>query len=795
MKFSERWLREWADPDIDSDALCEKLTMAGLEVEGIEAVRLNLNNIVAARIVAISPHPDVERLQLCEVDFGAEQTAAVLSGATNLRPGMVTGLARAGLPDEAGTRDAELAGVLPDGALCSEKTLGLTENTDEIIELDPSFTVGRPLNEFLTPADNIIEISITPNRGDCFSIKGVAREVAILSGCPLHEAGIDSATIAGDSLRRVDLEASQACPKYLGRLISGVDCGKKSPFWLREKLCRSGIRPLTAVVDITNYIMLELGQPLHAFDNDKLAGDIRVRYSQGGENLILLDESKCELSPETLVIADENRPVALAGIMGGLDSAVAADTQNIFLECAYFAPEAIAGRARQYKLQTDSSQRFERGVDSELQADAMEMATALIIAICGGKAGAVFEAKDEDHIPQPSAIHLRSAQIARVLGVELPEAQIQTILDKLHMPNHRIEDGWMITPPSHRFDLQIEVDVIEELARIQGYENIPHAAPAARLVIRPDNKIRNRLAAARSVLTQRGYQEAVTFSFVDPGIQNLLTPEIEAMELTNPIAPEISHMRTSLWPGLLGAVRYNIKRQQERVRLFEIGLVFKNARHLSQEYHVGGVSIGNYYENQWNIPYNSCNLYDIKADIQSWLNTLGLEMRIHYSEIEHSALQPGQAAGVYCGETRIGWFGRLHPRIGAALALPGDCYLFECNAEKIADKIPSAIRKLSKFPAVKRDLSFEIGEDVPVAEVIHCVKNQLEEDLYNLELFDVYQGEGIDPGKKSLALGLTFQKTSRTLTDEEVESLMNRVLNQLGKQFGAKQRESKTWQH
>ncbi len=753
--------------------------MAGLEVDRVEPACPDLSGVVVAGIVAVdSQPPDLKR---CEVEFGAEHTVTVACGAANVHAGMITVLARPGALLAGGAR----VGDAEPGLLCSERDLGLTEDTHGIIELDPSFTVGRPLAEYLAPTDSIIEIGVTPNRGDCLSIKGVAREVAILSGCALNDRDIEVAEPGGAWSRKVNLNAPGACPKYLGRVITGLDCGRPSPFWMRERLRRSGVRPISAVVDISNYVMLELGQPLHVFDQDKLTGEISVRYPQARERLTLLGGAECELRPDTLIIADEAGPLALAGIMGGLDSAVTADSRNLFLECAYFSPEAMMGQARLYGLHTDSSHRFERGVDPQLQADAIEAATCLMVSICGGRAGPVIEVKDEDNLPQSVEIHLRLAQVSRVIGVDMSERQIQVILERLGMRHTRVADGWKVKSASHRFDLAMEADLIEELVRIWGYENIPPATPEARLAIRPDNVMRSRLITSRSVLVQRGYQEAITFSFVDPGIQDLLELGMDSIPLANPIAPEISDMRLSLWPGLLAAARYNLKRQQRRVRLFEIGRVFKNGRDLAQDRHIGGVSIGDYYDNQWNKPYNSCDFYDIKADMQSWFSTLGMDRDVHYSLISHGALHPGQAAGVYYGTTRIGLFGRLHPRIGAALGLPEDCYLFEFNAEKMNVKAPPAIRSLSRFPAVKRDLAIEIDEDIPVSEVMDCIRDRGGEEFYELELFDVYRGEGVGPGKKSLALGLTFQKISSTLEDKEVESIMGDMLNSLAGRFGA----------
>ena len=568
MKFSEKWLREFVNPKVDTETLMHQLTMAGLEVDGIETACPEFRGLVVAEVKTVSKHPDADKLQICEVDCGDKNLLTIVCGAANVRQGMRTVLAKIGasLPGVDELKAVSLKGVTSSGMLCSAKEIGLSDEHDGIMDLSIEEPIGMQLTEVIESNDNIIEISLTPNRGDCLSITGIAREVAVFNQIDFSVPEVQINDINASTSRSVKLSAVKACPKYLGRVIENVDTAVKSPLWLSEKLRRSGIRSINIVVDITNFVMLELGQPMHAFDNDVLQGEIEVRLSKSGEKIKLLDESEIELKSDTLLITDESGPLAMAGVMGGFESAVTTSTQNIFLESAFFNPKHISGEARQYGLHTDSSHRFERGVDPELQSKAIERATELVIAMCGGQAGPIVKALSDDDLPKNTEVTLRKPQIKRILGIEFEEQFVTDTFTNLGMQCKYSENQWFIVAPSHRFDINIEVDLIEELARIYSYDAIPISAPNNKLKMRVPNDHHETLKRIREVLVNRDYHEVITYSFIDPKLNNLLNKK-DNLLLINPIAPELSEMRTSLLPGLLNTLQYNIKRQQERVRI------------------------------------------------------------------------------------------------------------------------------------------------------------------------------------------------------------------------------------
>ncbi|MEE8321951.1 MAG: phenylalanine--tRNA ligase subunit beta [Gammaproteobacteria bacterium] len=791
MKFSEQWLREWVNPPVDTDTLANQLTMGGLEVEGIESCCPDFSGVVVACIDSIADHPDADRLKVCQVDCGEKQLLNIVCGASNVDVGMKFPLARIGarLPGDKVIAATKLKGVHSEGMLCSAMELGLAEEAEGLLELPETAETGTDIHDCLSLNDKSIELALTPNRGDCLSIAGVAREVAVLNQCEFSAPDIPAIDATTKQTRKVHLAAAEACPRYVGRIISDVDVNSPSPLWLTEKLRRSGIRSINAVVDITNYILLELGQPMHAFDNQKLNGTVTVRFASANEKLVLLDGTDCELSENTLVIADDSAALAMAGIMGGFESAVIEDSREIFLESAFFTPQAIIGRARQYGLRTDSSHRFERGVDPGLQRRAVERATGLILAICGGKAGEIIEACEESCLPESKAVILRRDQIQRVLGIDVTDDTVTGMLQRLGMEVTLEGQYWKVTPPSHRFDIEIEADLIEEIARIYGYDVMPAHLPLTHLQMQRSDSSGRLIRKLRNLLIHRGYQEAITYSFVDPDMQKELAPGEEVMTLTNPIAPELSVMRVSHWPGLMKALQYNLKRQQQRVRLFETGLVFKLNGKLSQAPVISGITYGNYYNNQWDIPYNSSNLYDIKADTEALFQAAGLRSDIEYRAATHAALHPGQSAEVYIGAQFAGIFGALHPRLAKKFDLPDGVYVFEFNIKSLLiDSVPK-YKRLSRFPSIRRDMALVVADEIPVAEIMKCIGDIAPDELSNLELFDVYHGEGIEKGKKSLALGLTFQRSSSTLIDEEAEVILCRILESLKNKFGGKLRE------
>ena len=791
MKFSEQWLREWVNPPVDTGTLADQLTMTGLEVEGIEPCCADFSDVVVARIVSVVDHPNAERLKVCQVDCGEKQLLAIVCGAGNVRPGMKAPLARIGarLPDNTVISATKLKGVPSGGMLCSARELGLGEEADGLLVLPDSAEVGTDIHDCLFLHDRIIELGLTPNRGDCLSIAGVAREVAVINQCDLTEPVIPAIEPTTGQSKSVHLAAPKACPRYVGRVITDVDVTVPTPLWMTEKLRRSGVRSINAVVDITNFVMLELGQPMHAFDNQKLNGTITVRFASGNEKLRLLDESECELNEETLVIADDRAALAMAGIMGGLESAVTAESRDIFLESAFFTPGAIISRARYYGLHTDSSHRFERGVDPAIQRRAMERATGLILDICGGAAGAVTEGSEESCLPGTKTVLLRRHQIRRVLGIDVPDAVVTGMLQRMDMVVSPVGQGWEVIPPSRRFDIEIETDLIEEIARIYGYDVMPTHLPRTHLKMHRSGANGQRLRKLRNLLVNRGYQEAITYSFVDPDLQKELAPGQQVMTLSNPIAPELSVMRTSLWPGLVKALQYNLKRQQQRVRLFETGLVFKLDGMLNQVPAIGGIIYGNNFPNQFDIPYSSCNLYDMKADTEALFQALGEQSALSFRAASHTALHPGQSAAVYIKDQLAGVFGALHPRLLLRLDLPENVYVFEFYVEILSREGVPKYKRLSKFPSIRRDIAIVVANDIPVAEISRCIHDIAPDELINLELFDVYHGEGIEKGKKSLAFSLTFQRSSSTLIDGEVEAIMSRILEGLDHEFGGKLRE------
>jgi len=791
MKFSEKWLREWVSPALSTDALTEQLTMAGLEVEGVEDCRPDFSGIIVARVDSVEKHPQAERLSVCRVDAGEIGGFTVVCGADNVKAGSYFALAQVGavLPGGHEIKAAELKGIQSEGMLCSSAELGLSDEAEFLLELGTDSVTGMDLQELLELDDCAIELSLTPNRGDCLSITGIAREVGVLNDMAVNTLSVKPVDTVTDHVRGISLDAPQACPCYLGRIIDDININRVSPTWLVEKLRRSGVRSINIVVDITNYVMLELGQPMHAFDNDLLQGDICVRLAQPGEKIDLLDGQACELSEQTLVIADESRAVAMAGIMGGLDTAVSENTTSIFLESAFFAPAAIAGRARQYGKRTDSSHRFERGVDYQLQNLALHRATELVLDLCGGKAGPEIKACEPSCLPEQPVLTLRAERIKRVLGIAVDKQRVTQILQQLDMAVTEGEDNWAVTAPTFRFDMALEVDLIEEIARIYGYNKFPSSGLQSTMRIQSCAETSCNVNELSQILVTRGYHEAITYSFVDSKLQEKFYATDTSVPLLNPISSDLGVMRQSLLPGLLAAMQYNLKRQQQRVRLFEYGRVFKQQSELIQDSAFSGIICGNILPEQWDIEDSSSNLYDIKNDMESLLRHIRADADITYREIEHKALHPGQSAEIIYENQVIGLVGSIHPAILRYLDMNQTAFAFELYLSRISPKSAIKFTKISKYPSVRRDISILVDQSVSAEKVMKCIENTASELLENLELFDVYQGEGIDIEKKSLALGLTFQRSSSTLTDEEVENIILRVINDLHSELGTTLRE------
>ena len=791
MNVSEQWLREWVDVDCDTQQLSEQLTMAGLEVEGIEPASPGFSGVITARIETVEKHPEADKLKICQVSTGSGQDLKIVCGASNVRAGLYVALAPVGavLPGNVTINASELKGVISEGTLCSAQELGLSEESDGLMELPDDLVLGEELKDVLSLDDQIIELSLTPNRGDCLSISGVAREISVINNSEFKFKVIKAPDQISEQSRDVVINEPVACPRYVGQIIENVDISRPTPLWLSEKLRRCGLRSINPAVDITNFVMLELGQPMHAFDNDKLLGAIHVRYASADEKLELLDGQECVLSTDILVIADDNGVLAMAGIMGGLASAATENTSNIFLESAFFDPHAILGKARRYGLHTDSSHRFERGVDFQIQKQAIDRAAQLIVEICGGQPGPIIEKLSDDDLPELKQVSLRRGQIERLLGIKLADEDVLRIFSRLGMLIEVNDGGWLVTAPSFRFDIEIEADLIEEIARIYGYNNIKTQSPVARIQLHKDNELKTHIKKMRQLLVDRGYQEAITYSFVDARILEILNPGVKALPLANPIASELSVMRTSLLPGLVGALLYNQKRQQARIRLFETGLIFKNNDDLSQIPAIAGIITGNIDKNQWDIKDRTSDLFDIKKDVEALFELNAYKIVVDFSFFEHPALHPGQSAKIVYNNQQVGFIGALHPSVQKAMGLTKEAFVFELEFSNISKQIIAKYGIISKYPSVRRDLSITVAEEISITEIMDLIRKTTPDVLYNLELFDVYRGEAIDLEKKSLAFGLTFQRISSTLADDEVESAVESILENLRKEFGALLRE------
>ena len=787
MRVSEQWLREWVDPSLTTEELTETLTRAGLEVDGIEPAAPAFRGVVVGAVRDCRPHPEAERLQVCRVDAG-DETFDVVCGAPNARPGLLAPLARAGaeLPDGTVVEATTVRGAASQGMLCSAAELGLSDEAEGLLELPPGLSHGADLYTALGLDDTVLEIDLTPNRADCLGMIGVARDLAARTGAAM--AATEPATVPAerDETVAVELQAPSDCPRYTARVIRGVDPTAPTPLWMRERLRRAGIRSVSALVDITNYVLLERGQPLHAFDLARLAPPITVRHAHAGESLTLIGGDAIELEAGTLVIADRNGPVAFAGVMGGEPTAVGDGTTDILLEAAHFAPAAIAGRARRHGLHTDSSHRFERGVDFEAPVPASERATQLILEICGGSAGPVTEQSEPAHLPRRDPLELRTQRLASLLGWA-PEAEaVSALLYRLGLQPERTDEGWRVTPPSWRFDIEREVDLIEEVARLLGYDAVPERPLEAPLHVAPAPEQRLATDELRETLVERGYHEAINYAFVDPALQHRLDPEAAELHLANPLSAEMAVMRSSLWPGLLMSVQRNQHRQHERVRLFECGTTFRGTLDdLAQDPVIAGVCAGPLEPEHWDAQRRGADLFDVKADVEALLARTGAPGTFRFEPAEHPALHPGQCARILRDGAHAGWLGRLHPQHAEALELHGEPVLFELTEASLAEAALPSFRPLSRYPAIRRDLALVVDEQVAAADLVEAAAEAAGETLVATRIFDVYRGKGVPEGSKSIAMGLILQDYSRTLTDEDTEGILSSVVARLQGQFGA----------
>ncbi|RMJ05715.1 Phenylalanine--tRNA ligase beta subunit [Marinobacter litoralis] len=786
MKFSEQWLREWVNPSIDSQALMDQITMAGLEVDGFEPVAGEFSGVVVGEVLSVEAHPDADKLRVCQVSNG-EETVQVVCGAPNVREGLKVPFAEVGavLPGNFKIKKAKLRGQPSQGMLCSESELALSESHDGLMELPDDAPVGQSMVDYLKLNDIAIDVDLTPNRSDCLSIKGLAREVGVLNSLVVDAPEIEPVEAVHSEVPAIRIEAPEACPRYLGRVLRNVNLKAETPLWMQEKLRRSGIRSIDAAVDVTNYVMLELGQPLHAFDRAEISGGIVVRMAKAGEKLVLLDGQEVELTAETLVIADHDKPIAIAGVMGGEHSGVNEKTQDLVLEAAYFEPVSLAGKARHYGLHTDASHRFERGVDYELAREAMERATRLLMDIVGGEPGEIVEVVSWEDLPKAKTVDLREKRLANVLGLAIDRTTVEEILSRLGLRVEKLlKDGWRISVPSFRPDISIEEDLIEEVGRIYGYNNLPVTEPTGSLGLSVREEAVRPLSAVRNFFVAQGYQEAITYSFVDPKVQQLIDPEREGIALANPISADLSVMRTTLWSGLLKTVQYNQNRQQPRIRLFETGLRFvKDGDSIDQQPMLAGIVVGNQTPENWTNGRRASDFFDVKGELESLFQVLGIQVQFRASQ--HPALHPGQTAELLRDGESVGWLGTLHPQVQKNLELNGTILMFELFLNSIVTGYVPNFKDVSKFPEVRRDLAIIIGSDVSFAQVEEIARKQAGEHLTDMRVFDVYEGESLGEGNRSLALSLFWQHPERTLNEDEVHTLFNGVIDSLKEELGA----------
>jgi phenylalanyl-tRNA synthetase beta chain len=789
MKLSDHWLREWVNPDLNPAELGHVLTMAGLELDSLESAAPAYSGVVVGHIAAIEQHPDADKLRICQVEYGQNESIQVVCGASNAAEGMKVPFATVGanLPGGLKIKKAKLRGVESFGMLCSAKEIGLADSAEGLLVLPEDAPVGEDFRNWLDLDDQVYDIDLTPNRADCLSVAGIARETALLTSASLETVLVAPVLPGCDDVVSVRVEDVGSCPRYAGRVIRGVNAAAETPLWMQERLRRSGIRSINAIVDITNYVMIELGQPMHAFDMARLSGDIVVRQAGEKEKLTLLDGQEIETQPGTLLICDEARPLALAGIMGGEHSGVTADSQNIFLESAFFTPEAIAGRARQYGLHTDSSHRFERGVDPLLQADAIERASTLILELCGGELGPLSDVQSESGAYVPEAIHFRYAQIERVLGVTIDSDEVEGILERLGCQHQANDGGWTVIPPSFRFDLRIEVDLIEEVARVYGYHRIEGKTQSFNRPIEVIPEDQLPADDLKEVLVNLGYWEAVTFTFVDPEIEKILSPNLKPVALANPISSEMAVMRTTLWAGMIKAVQYNLNRQQSRVRLFETGLSFvPSAEGLVQRSKLAGIVTGSVLPESWGYQEREVDFHDVKGDVEAILDSSVGISNINFQVLDdHPALHPGQSASIYLDGNEIGVMGALHPEVEKKLGLDQRLYCFELDLDSILHRSVPKFSESSKFPAIRRDLAIMVEEQISAAQIQESIRGLGIKTIQDFYIFDVYTGEGVPSGLKSIALGLILQDLSRTLNDQEVDELVHQVVTSLEKDVGA----------
>ena len=796
MKFSESWLRDIVAIEATHEVLVEKLSAIGLEVESVEKIGRSLEGVVVAKIVFCAKHPEADRLQVCSVDAGSGEMLQIVCGAPNARPGLLAPLAMVGatLPGGLQIKPAKLRGVESFGMLCSAQELGVDADASGLLELPVDAPVGTPLAEYLGLPDATIELKLTPNRADCFSVRGIAYDVAASLGSEVVALKAAPVPPKSDAVLTVELDAGTDVPRFAGRVIENVNANAATPRWMAGRLRRSGVRPISLLVDVTQYVMLELGQPMHAFDMDMLRGPVVVRHARAGESLKLLDGRDVTLDESFLVVTDSpngkaSRAVALGGIMGGHDTRVTDVTRCVFLEAAHWVPAAIVGRSRKLGLHTEAGHRFERGVDPQLPPIAIEYATRLILDIAGGVPGPLIDVVREADIAIPQPVKLRKARLARVLGIAVADAEVERILRALGMAVETTADGWSVTPPSRRFDIAIEEDLIEEIARIHGYDAIPVAMPSGEIRVGATTETRVTDTDVRRQLAARDFREAINYAFVDTGLLAKWSLFEDAVVLANPLSAELGVMRTALAPGLVQALRHNLARQQPRVRLFEIGRVFRiNAAKGEapiETPRVAAVACGAASVEQWGESTREVDFHDLKGDLESLAALAGSSDALGYRPATAPWLHPGRSAEVWKGETRVGWIGHLHPRLPKTLELDVEVLAFELDLEPLTARDVPVAAERSRYPTVRRDLALIVPDATPWAAVEASLKASLGAQLREVRLFDVYHGAGLDPGTRSLAMGLILQDVSRTLTDHDADAAVAAAVSVLERDCGA----------
>lgn len=785
MKISETWLREWCNPVLTSEALGAALTLAGLEVDGIASVANVFEGVIVALVVNTKPHPAADRLTVCEVDDGSGKLLQVVCGAPNVRPGLKVALATIGavLSPEFKIKQTKLRGELSQGMLCSLDELGIPGVSEGILELDDTAPIGVNLREYLVLDDHVFEIDLTPNRADCLSIQGIAREVSALTATPLTQPVLSPVLPQHHEVKRANITAELACPQYASRIVKSLSTTTEIPLWMKERLRRCGIQPIHPIVDIVNYVMLELGQPMHAFDASRVQGNLEIRFARNGEHLTLLNQQSVILDEQVLVIADEANVLAMAGVMGGLESAVRPETTEIILESAYFEPLAIAGVARRFGLATDSSQRFERGVDTGLCLRALERVTELLVTYLGGVPGPIAFVQTSHASCAPKKIDFRPERFLKITGVALSHEAMLASLERLNFVVDATKEIWTVEVPTYRFDMTHDVDIVEEILRLHGYDKIQANTVVAEMKKGSVSAAQHHATIFSEYLSHRGYFETISYSFVDPVFQRRLFPDLQTMALLNPISPELSEMRVSLWPGLLSSLLYNQNRQQSTVRCFEVGVVFQKAQTLTEKVMLGGLLSGEQGALSWCEPTRAFDFFDLKGDLEALFKHIHAEAHLRFVADEHPALHPGQTARILFKDTPIGWMGALHPRLMDELEFGHDVFLFELDIALLGlERV--RYHKVSKYPQIRRDLSLLMDESIPVEAIESLVRRLVpSKHLKAFDVFDQYMGEHLPSGKKSIAVALTLQSDERTLVDEEVNALMTSLINELSEKL------------